>query len=68
MLQVGSAYQAPDFHTRALQHSRPQLTWDADEPGRAQGLARKVNAEQLRDDDFKVGLLVGAPCKVWQIL
>ena len=53
-LQVGSGYQAPDFHTKALQHSRVQLTWDADEQTRTRGLARRLNAEQLREDDFKV--------------
>ena len=53
-VQVSGGYQAPDFHTKALQHSRVQLTWDANEQTRARGLSRRLNADQLREDDFKV--------------
>ncbi|XAR58014.1 hypothetical protein NMG60_11026342 [Bertholletia excelsa] len=46
-------YEGIDFHTRALQLSEVQLTWDEDEPQRAKTLKRKFNAEQLADLELK---------------
>lgn len=48
-------YAPPAFQARALQHTNVQLTWDADDDGRKRALTRKLNAEELKEDDFKVG-------------
>ncbi|KAL5056012.1 hypothetical protein RYX36_036694 [Vicia faba] len=40
-------YENKDFYSRALQHSKVELTWDEDEPARANTLKRKFNDEQL---------------------
>ena len=52
--QVPSGYQAADFSTKALQHTRVQLTWDGDDEPRRKALTRRVKPEQLREDDFRV--------------
>ncbi len=44
----------PFFTTAALQHSNVKLTWDATPDERRRALSKKVKAEELRDDDFKV--------------
>lgn len=46
-------YKAPEFETRALQHSKVKLTWDDDEPVRVKALRRNFTAEQLNELDFK---------------
>ncbi|XP_009767399.1 pre-rRNA-processing protein esf1 [Nicotiana tabacum] len=46
-------YEGLDFHTRALQHSNIELTWDEDEPQRIRTLKRKFNADQLADMELK---------------
>lgn len=33
---------------------RAQLTWDADDDTRKRALTRKVTADELKEDDFKV--------------
>ncbi|KAL4342663.1 hypothetical protein S245_035635 [Arachis hypogaea] len=40
-------YECKDFYSRALQHSKVNLSWDEDEPLRAKTLKRKFNDEQL---------------------
>uniref|UniRef100_A0A7N0TJJ7 NUC153 domain-containing protein n=1 Tax=Kalanchoe fedtschenkoi TaxID=63787 RepID=A0A7N0TJJ7_KALFE len=45
--QVPSGYKPSDFFTKALQLSKPVLTWDEDEPERAKTLKRKFNADEL---------------------
>ncbi|KAK9129401.1 hypothetical protein Sjap_009888 [Stephania japonica] len=45
--EVPTNYEGLDFHTRALQHSKPNLTWEEDEPQRSKILRRKFNADQL---------------------
>lgn len=71
---IPAGYAAPDFATKVLQHTRVQLTWDADDEARKKALGRKVNAEQLREDDFKVrcyspasaaAKLISSPCPLW---
>ncbi|XP_020270549.1 pre-rRNA-processing protein esf1-like [Asparagus officinalis] len=42
-----TSYNVPDFHTRALQHSKVNLTWEEDEPNRTKFLKRKFNTDQL---------------------
>ncbi|KAL3377852.1 hypothetical protein AABB24_003982 [Solanum stoloniferum] len=46
-------YEGLDFHTRALQHSNIELTWDEDEPQRIRTLKRRFNDEQLADMELK---------------
>jgi hypothetical protein len=45
--QAPADYEGVDFHTRALQHSKVQLTRDDDEPHRAKTLKQKFNADQV---------------------
>lgn len=50
-----AGYEPPPFFTTAaLQHSNVKLTWDATPDERRRALSKKVRAEELRDDDFKV--------------
>nr|GMC93399.1 pre-rRNA-processing protein ESF1 [Ipomoea batatas] len=51
--EAPSSYEGLDFHTRALQHSNIELTWDEDEPQRARSLKRKFNADQLAEMELK---------------
>ncbi|XP_024401095.1 pre-rRNA-processing protein esf1 [Physcomitrium patens] len=46
-------YKAPEFETRALQHSTVKLTWDDDEPTRVKALRKKFNADELNEMDFR---------------
>lgn len=48
-----AGYEGLDFQTRALQHSRIQLSWDEDEPDRVKTLKRKFNADQLAELELK---------------
>ncbi|XP_045826879.1 pre-rRNA-processing protein esf1 [Trifolium pratense] len=45
--EIPANYENKDFYSRALQHSKVELTWDEDEPLRANILKRKFNDEQL---------------------
>lgn len=53
-------YACPAFATKALQQSRVQLSWDADDSARAKVLRRDFaqlkKAGELREDDFKAYL------------
>ncbi|CAM6048176.1 unnamed protein product [Sphagnum compactum] len=51
--EVLGGYKAPEFETRALQHSNVKLTWDDDEPTRVKALRRKFDADQLNEMDFR---------------
>eukprot|EP00252_Welwitschia_mirabilis_P006631 TRINITY_DN1751_c0_g1_i3.p1 TRINITY_DN1751_c0_g1~~TRINITY_DN1751_c0_g1_i3.p1 ORF type:complete len:850 (-),score=262.64 TRINITY_DN1751_c0_g1_i3:130-2679(-) len=51
--EVPSTYEAPDFQTRALQHSKVNLSWDEDEPLRVKTLHRKFDPEKINEMDFK---------------
>jgi hypothetical protein len=51
--EVVGGYKAPEFETRALQHSNVKLTWDDDEPTRVKALRRKFDADQLNEMDFR---------------
>lgn len=46
-------YEGLNFQTQALQQSRINLTWDADEPERVKTLKRKFNDEQLAELELK---------------
>eukprot|EP00963_Diacronema_lutheri_P001973 scaffold128_cov328-Pavlova_lutheri.AAC.24 len=50
-LPVG--YEAPVFETKSLQHSKPQLTWDADDEPRKQLLKKKLSEDAIKDEDLK---------------
>lgn len=52
--EVPDDYKAPEFETRALQHSSVKLTWDDDEPTRVKALRRKFNSDQLNEMDFRL--------------
>ncbi|KAK2437660.1 pre-rRNA-processing protein ESF1 [Trifolium repens] len=45
--EIPANYENKDFYSRALQHSKVELTWDEDEPLRANTLKRKFTDEQL---------------------
>ncbi|KAJ0981129.1 hypothetical protein J5N97_009384 [Dioscorea zingiberensis] len=49
--EAPTSYKEPEFHTRALQHSKVKLSWEEDEPQRTKILRRKCNPNQL--DEFK---------------
>ncbi|KAL8141196.1 hypothetical protein V2J09_007217 [Rumex salicifolius] len=51
--EAPAGYEGLDFHTRALQHSNVQISWDEDEPHRVKTLKRKFNADQLADLEMK---------------
>ena len=49
-------YVAPVFQTKALQHTNVELTWDKVDGDRKKTLSRKLNADDLKDEDFKTYL------------
>jgi hypothetical protein len=49
-------YVAPTFQTKALQHTNVELTWDKVDGERKKTLSRKLNADDLKDEDFKTYL------------
>ena len=52
---VPADYEPPlPFQARSLQHSRVSLTWDADDDGRKRALTRRLNADEVKEDDFRV--------------
>ncbi|XP_047319355.1 pre-rRNA-processing protein esf1 [Impatiens glandulifera] len=51
--EAPSKYEGMDFHSKALQLSKIELTWDEDEPQRSKSLKRKFNADQLADMELK---------------
>jgi hypothetical protein len=57
--EVPADYAPPTFQARALQHTSVKLTWDADDDGRKQALSRRLTAEELKEDDFKVRVGMG---------
>ncbi|XP_027345677.1 ESF1 homolog [Abrus precatorius] len=46
-------YECKDFYSRALQHSKVNLSWDEDEPLRVKTLNRKFTDEQLAQLELK---------------
>jgi hypothetical protein len=49
---VPNDYVAPVFQTKALQHTNVELTWDKVDGERKKTLSRKLNADDLKDEDF----------------
>ena len=55
--EAPSNYEAPDWATKALQHTKVDLSWDADDHQRKTKLsAQKFTKDQLRDMDFRAYL------------
>ena len=60
---VPADYEPPlPFQARSLQHSRVALTWDADDDGRKRALTRRLNADEVKEDDFRVRCSAGGWC------
>jgi len=59
--EVQDGYKAPEFETRALQHSTVKLTWDDDEPTRVKALRKKFNADELNEMDFRLVKILDNP-------
>ncbi|KAF5837684.1 hypothetical protein DUNSADRAFT_4049 [Dunaliella salina] len=53
---VPFGYAPPVGFSAALQHTKPQLTWDADDAGRKKLLNRKMSETDLKDEDFRAYL------------
>jgi len=53
---VPFGYTPPTVFSAALQHTKPQLTWDADDAGRKKLLNRKMSEADLKDEDFRAYL------------
>ncbi|KAJ2767094.1 pre-rRNA-processing protein esf1, partial [Coemansia nantahalensis] len=51
-------YEPADFTTQALQHSKVQLTWDADEPSRVKATQRAFSRDEL--DSMDLGNLLAS--------
>jgi hypothetical protein len=52
---VAANYEPPpSFTTAALQHTRVKLTWDRDDEHRKRALSKRITANELKEDDFKV--------------
>lgn len=55
--EIPSNYEAPTYYTSALQHSKVELTWDADDTHRRRVMQKaKLSAEELKMSDFKAYL------------
>lgn len=54
--ELPNDYVAPVFQTKALQHTNVELTWDKVDGERKKTLSRKLNADDLKDEDFKTYL------------
>lgn len=63
---VPAGYKPPDVKIAAMLHTKPRLTWDADDDDRKRTLSRRLTKEQLRDDDFKVCRPSNAP-RIWRL-
>ncbi|KAJ1764689.1 pre-rRNA-processing protein esf1 [Coemansia sp. RSA 2526] len=51
-IQMPEKYVPAEFSTQALQHSKVQLTWDADEPERVKTTRRAFTQEEIDNMDF----------------
>lgn len=51
--EVPANYEGKDFYSRALQHSKVNLSWEEDEPLRAKTLNRKLTDAQLAQFELK---------------
>jgi len=55
--EVPSNYKQPDWFTKALQLTNPELTWDADDHQRVQLTTKKfTNKDDIRELDFQAYL------------
>lgn len=52
--EVPVGYKPPDIKIAAMLHTKPRVTWDADDDDdRKRLLSRRPTKDQLREDDFK---------------
>lgn len=51
---VPADYRPPIFQTMALQSTNPDISWDAPDSNRRQFLNKKLTADEIKEDDFKV--------------
>ncbi|KAJ2851140.1 pre-rRNA-processing protein esf1 [Coemansia brasiliensis] len=51
-MHLPEKYKPTEFATQALQHSKVQLTWDADEPDRVKSTRRAFTQEEIDNMDF----------------
>lgn len=51
--ELPPGYEAPVFETKSLQHSKPQLTWDADDEPRTKLLKKKLSEDAIKEEDLK---------------
>ncbi|KAI0778273.1 hypothetical protein BD413DRAFT_465710 [Trametes elegans] len=50
---LSAPYKPIEFVTDALRHSKVKLTWDEDEPERAQVTRRVLSKKEIEEDDFR---------------
>lgn len=55
-VRVPSDYDPPVFQSRVLQHTDVKLTWDEEDVKRKRALAKRVAADELKDEDFNAYL------------
>ena len=55
--EVPVGYKPPDIKIAAMLHTKPRMTWDADDDDRKRTLSKRPTKNQLRDDDFKAHLI-----------
>ena len=56
--EMPASYKPPEVGAASMLHTNPKLTWDAEDDSRKKALLQRVSKEKLRDDDFKVYLVV----------
>lgn len=54
--EVPTGYAPPLFTSAALQRTHVRLTWDEEDEARKRALTKKITADELQEDDFKVRL------------
>ena len=53
---IPSTYEAPMFKSKALQHTKPTLTWDEDDDSRKKTLHRKLGPDEVKEEEFRAYL------------
>lgn len=51
--QIPLNYEAPDFYNKALQHTKVDLSWDADDFHRQNLFQRRITKEDVREAEFQ---------------
>lgn len=53
--EITKNYKAPEFYTKALQHTKIELTWDQGDENRRRALTRAFTDEKMTDIDAYIG-------------